>query len=374
MELAVQENIPLAPLTTLGIGGRARFFVEASDEETAVRAFQFAKERSLPLFVLGGGSNVVVADEGFPGLVLHLRIPGRIEDKNTESDSDEKVFTLGAGEDWDAFVDFAVDRDLAGVECLSGIPGSIGGTPIQNVGAYGQEVSAVIRSVHVFDTATERRLDLPQGDCGFSYRKSLFNTTARGRYIVLAVTYALQHGLAATIRYPDVEQYLRDTSSQPSLRNVRLAVLTIRRRKAMVLSPADPDTRSAGSFFKNPVVDARSFEGLSQQYPNSRIPHYPVNAQGPVENLGADPSSPRVKLAAAWLIEQSGFHKGFPGPQDSSCRVGISSKHTLALINRGGATARELVALMKNIQSGVQERFNVFLEPEPVFVGFADPP
>lgn len=372
MKWAVQENVPLAPLTTLGIGGPARFFVEADEEDPAIRAFKFAKERNLPFFVLGGGSNVVVADEGFPGMVLHLRIPGRIEAGSKSADSAEKNFLLGGGEDWDAFVDFAVSRNLAGVECLSGIPGSIGGTPIQNVGAYGQEVSSVIRSVRVYDTASGERRDLTPGECGFSYRKSVFNTTARGRYIVLAVAFALQEGLEPVTRYPDVEHFLRDSGTPATLRSVRDAVLAIRRRKAMVLSDNDPDTRSAGSFFKNPVVEAATFEALSRQYKDSQIPHYPVNAQGRVE--GPSPSTPRVKLAAGWLIEQAGFHKGFPGAPNTSSRVGISSKHTLALVNRGGATAGELIALMKSIQWGVEKKFMIRLEPEPVFVGFQDPP
>jgi UDP-N-acetylmuramate dehydrogenase len=348
--LEIHENVALAPLTTLGIGGPARFFAEARDEQSASAALAFAAERALPLFVLGGGSNVLVADEGFPGLVLHICIRG-VSEKKAE---DKVIFTLGAGEEWDCFVRAAVERGLGGVECLSGIPGTVGGTPIQNVGAYGQEVSETIAAVRVCDRAARQILTLSNAECGFSYRHSTFLSSARDRYIVLSVTYALPVDGRPQVSYPDVQKHFA-SSTPPTLRAVREAVRAIRASKAMLLVPGDPDCRSAGSFFKNPVIREEQYAALNARSP-APVPRYPVrNGAG------------LVKVPAAWLIERAGFHKGYgPGP------VGLSSKHTLALVNRGGATARDVLALMREIRDAVHERFGILLAPEPQFVGFAD--
>jgi UDP-N-acetylmuramate dehydrogenase len=351
----IQENVPLAPLTTLRIGGPARFFAEAREEDELLAAFSFAEQRSLPLFILGGGSNALVADEGFPGLVVHVALKG----VTWRDEGDEVIGAARAGEDWDELVSQCVERDLAGVECLSGIPGSVGGTPIQNVGAYGQEVSETITSVRVFDRLAGGFTELSNEQCQFGYRSSAFNTTARDRYVVTAVAYALKpHGEPA-IRYPDLKNFFSNVSLRPSLRLTREAVREIRARKAMLIAPDDPDCRSAGSFFKNPVVTSETFdriEGITRERNLicgvKGVPNFPAG-------------DGKVKVPAAWLIERAGFHKGY-----SRGRVGISSKHTLAIVNRGGATAREVIGLMKEIQERVVEKFGVSLMPEPVFVGF----
>ena len=351
--LQIRENVPLAPLTTLGIGGPARFFMEACDEQTAVAALDFAEQRGLPSFILGGGSNILVADEGFPGLVLRMSVRGVSE----HTQGNKVVVTVGAGEDWDGLVASSVERGLGGVECLSGIPGSVGGTPIQNVGAYGQEVSETIVGVRVCDRLSRRIFSLSNSlnnaECGFSYRHSIFLSPARDRYIVLSVTYALLRDGQPSLKYPEVQNYFAGGGGNPGLREVREAVRAIRASKAMLLVSGDPDCRSAGSFFKNPIVSEQQYAEISARAP-APVPRYPVrNGAG------------RVKVPAAWLIERAGFSKGY-----RSGRVGLSSKHTLALVNVGGASAGEVVALMREVQQGVRDRFGIHLAPEPQFVGF----
>jgi UDP-N-acetylmuramate dehydrogenase len=339
----IQQNIPLAPMTTLGIGGPARFFAEVRAEDELGGALAFAIRERLPVFVMGGGSNLLVADEGFPGLVIRVAIRG-IE---WRADS----VTAAAGEDWDAFVGECVARDLAGVECLSGIPGLVGGTPVQNVGAYGQEVSETIVSVRAYDRQANRIVTLGNAGCGFSYRTSIFNTTARDRYVVLAVSYALRPHGAPALRYPDVKTFFADRAAAPTLREVRDAVRTIRARKGMVIAADDPDSHSAGSFFKNPILTREQLARLEAEAPD-RVPNYPAIGD-------------HFKVPAAWLIEQAGFQRGY-----ARGRAGISSKHTLAIVNRGGATAREVLELVEEIQDRVRQRFAIELTPEPVFVGF----
>ena len=351
-----QENVPLAPLTTLGIGGRARWFARATRVEHVITASGW---HGAPLLVLGGGSNLVVSDEGFDGLVLHIGITGITAALRGE----DMIVSAGAGESWDGLVEFAVARGLAGVECLSGIPGTVGGTPIQNVGAYGQEVSAVIESVHVFDRQKQGTVQLSRSECGFGYRMSRFKQQDAGRFIVREVVFRLRPGGVPTVTYPDIIDYLsRHSTGSPDVRAVREAVLNVRRRKGMVIDAADPDTRSVGSFFMNPVVSHATFERIATTAPS-----------------GADPSAPRVphfmmdndnvKIPAAWLIEQSGFARGHVDG-----RVGLSTKHPLAVINRGGATARDVIGLARSIKRAVIDRFGVALRPEPVFVGFAGNP
>jgi len=354
----IQQNVPLAPLTTLRIGGPARFFAEAREEDELLAAFSFAEQRGLPLFILGGGSNALVADEGFPGLVVHVALKG----VTWRDEGDRVVCVARAGEDWDEFVSRCVERDLAGVECLSGIPGSVGGTPVQNVGAYGQEVSETITSVRVFDRLAGGFAELSNAQCRFGYRASVFNTTARDRYVVTAVAYVLKPQGEPAIRYPDLKSFFSNVSTGPSLGMTREAVREIRARKAMLIAPGDPDCLSAGSFFKNPVVTPDAFARIEEVAKGQ-------NMIGPADGVPNFPAADgKVKVPAAWLIERAGFHKGY-----SRGRVGISSKHTLAIVNRGGATAREVIGLMKEIQDRVVEKFGVPLTPEPVFVGF-DPP
>src|SRR5262245_11540871 len=354
----IQQNVPLAPLTTLRIGGPARFFAEARVEDEMLEAFSFAEQQRLPLFILGGGSNALVADEGFPGLVVHVALKGL----SWRRQGDDVIVTAQAGEDWDEFVRQCVERGLAGVECLSGIPGSVGGTPVQNVGAYGQEVSETIVSVRVFDRLTGRFVELSDSECGFSYRASIFNNSARDRYVVTAVTYALKPDAEPAIRYPDLKNFFSNTSTKPSLGETREAVRTIRARKAMLIMPDDPDCRSAGSFFKNPIITSETFSRIEAIVREQNL----IGDAEQVPKFPADDG--KVKIPAAWLIERAGFQKGY-----CRGRVGISSKHTLAIINRGGATAREVTGLMKEIQERVAERFGVSLTPEPVFVGFDHP-
>ena len=348
--MEIQENIALAPLTTLRVGGRARYFACAGSVEDVQAAVSFADGKNLPLFVLGGGSNVLVSDNGWPGLVLQIGISGIGHTHERETIR----LIVGAGEDWDPFVAFCVSRNLAGVECLSGIPGSVGATPVQNVGAYGQEVSQTIASVLVFDLRSKEVCEMDAPECEFGYRSSIFNTRERGRYIILRVTYELVHGAPPALRYADLQSYFAGWSEPPTLAEVREAVLKIRASKGMLITPGDPDSRSAGSFFKNPILTKAQFDDLLRiaQARNLQVPSYPA-------------SSGQKKLSAAWLVENAGFTRGHV-----KGRAGISSKHALALINRGDATAAEIGALRDEIQQRVQQQWSIKLEPEPVMVGF----
>lgn len=342
--MKIQENIPLAQFTTLKIGGPARYFGKAENEADVIEALAFADERGLPVFILGGGSNVLVSDGGFDGLVLQIALMGI---DRTAGDGGRTIVTAYAGEDWDSFVAYCIEHDFAGVECLSGIPGFVGGTPVQNVGAYGQEVSETIISVRCFDRTSGKVVELSNGECGFAYRRSIFNSTERNRFVVLSVTFSLMPGGTPKLAYKELNEYF--SGSKPLLGEVRDAVLAIRRKRSMVIDQNDPNSRSAGSFFKNPIVDGGKFVELQAVYPD--VPSFP-----------ADPG--KVKIPAAWLIENAGFHKGF-----ALGNVGISSNHTLALINRGGATAEELIRLKEMVQRAVADRFGIDLEPEPIFVG-----
>lgn len=350
----IEKDIPLAPLTTLKIGGKARFFVRAENKTDIFEAFEFADENKLEIFVLGGGSNVLIADKGFDGLVLQIAIKGI---KSFTEKNINEYLTVGAGEDWDEFVKYCVEKNLSGVECLSGIPGFVGGTPVQNVGAYGQEVSETIVSVKVFDRQTRQVKTLTNTDCGFEYRKSIFNTNKKNRFIVLAVTFALNKNGKPKIAYQDLKNYFN--GKEPTLAETREAVLHIRRKKSMVIDANDLNSQSAGSFFKNPIVELEQFHEIENKCRKLKIigeiddvPHFPAS-----ENS--------VKIPAAWLIEKAGFHKGC-----LKGRVGLSTNHTLALTNRGDATANELLELKNEIQKKVTEIFGIKLLPEPVFVGF----
>lgn len=336
----LRQNVSLARYTTFRIGGRARWFARAESEDDIRKAIALAKDRLLPLFVLGGGSNVLIADQGFNGLVLHIDIKGI-----RESDA---TLTAAAGEEWDPVVAYAVERNCAGIECLSGIPGRVGGTPVQNVGAYGQEVSQTIAQVRAYDREFDRFVDLSNADCGFSYRTSIFNTAARNRYIVSSVTFQLVRGGPPNIMYYDLERHFASNHQTATLTAVREAVREIRKRKGMLITSGDPDSRSAGSFFRNPIVPAEVHRGLCARY--GAIPSYPVD-------------DARVKLPAAWLVEHAGFAKGY-----SLGRAGVSSKHTLALINRGRAHAADILALRDQITQAVEKKFGIHLEPEPVYV------
>jgi UDP-N-acetylmuramate dehydrogenase len=345
-ELNIEKDISLAPLTTLKIGGEARFFTRAENEGQVVEGLEFARQHSLPVFILGGGSNVLIADEGFDGLVLQMALKGISFEGNTA--------IAAAGEDWDKFVESCVERGLAGVECLSGIPGFVGATPIQNVGAYGQDVSETIVTVRVYDRENGVFQIMSNPDCGFAYRSSIFNTSEKGRYIVLGATYVFNENGAPNISYADLKKYFTGEDKTPSLSDVRRAVLAIRAKKSMVISADDPNSKSAGSFFKNPVVSEEKFREIQEarEKTGAEVPYFAIG-EG------------EVKIPAAWLIEKSGFNKGYLYGS-----VGISQNHTLAIINRGGAKAREVLEFMKIIQQAVGERFGIAIKPEPVFIGF----
>jgi UDP-N-acetylmuramate dehydrogenase len=349
----VLENIPLAPLTTIKIGGPARYFVEARTIGEAQEAVTFARSRELPLFLLGGGSNLVVADAGWPGLVLRIAVPG-IDQRNGREEDGKFLFDAGAGESWDKFVSHTVRARCAGVECLSGIPGSVGGTPVQNVGAYGQEVAETIASVQVLDLKDGQVRELCGEACGFGYRTSIFNTTERERFIVLRVTYALTPEGNPRLSYADLKRHFEGRETPPNLAETREAVRHIRALKGMLLVPGDPDCQSAGSFFKNPVLAEEQHEALKKRAAarGLTVPSYPA-------------LETRKKVSAAWLVERSGFAKGF-----GFGRVGISARHALAIVNRGAATAADVLALQEQIQHRVEEIWGVRLEPEPVMVGF----
>jgi UDP-N-acetylmuramate dehydrogenase len=346
--------VPLAPLTTLGIGGPARFFVEARTEGNIVAALRYADSRGLNVFILGGGSNILVSDAGFDGLVVRISLKGITELRsaatNDEVPANAVIINAQAGEDWDRFVEQCVGRGLAGVECLSGIPGSVGGTPVQNVGAYGQEVSETILSVRCLDRSSGKITVLDNSQCGFSYRKGIFNTTSRDRYIVLSVTFRLTPGGPPKITYKDLKEHFAGRG--PTVAEARDAVLAIRAAKSMVIDPADPNSRSAGSFFKNPIVDRSMLAGIAAKASVDAVPHFEAGGE-------------MVKVPAAWLIERSGFYKGF-----TMGNVGISTNHSLALVNRGGAKAADVVELKDRITATVEEIFGISLVPEPVFVGF----
>jgi UDP-N-acetylmuramate dehydrogenase len=386
--LRVREGVALAGYTTLGLGGPAARFIEADSDDQVVAAVREADLSGEPVLVLGGGSNLVMADEGFPGTVVHVTTRGiDVTDVTDVTDVREgAAVTVAAGEDWDSLVEFCVGEGLSGLECLSGIPGLAGATPIQNVGAYGQEVAETIVTVRAYDRVLDTSVELANADCGFGYRTSAFKrrasagprapasravhrpalppfpAAATGRFVVLGVTFRLaREPLSAPIGYGELARVLGvSEGGRVPLGEARSAVLALRRGKGMVLDPGDPDTRSAGSFFTNPVLDRRQLAEVERR------------AAAMSGRPGQEVSVPRfpagngqVKVPAAWLIEHAGFVKGYPG--DGTAR--ISSKHTLALTNPGGASTASLVALAREIRNGVRETFGVELVNEPVLVG-----
>ena len=332
-------GVPLAPLTTLRLGGPAARAVEARSDEELVETIRACDEAGEPLLVLAGGSNVVIADAGFDGTVVRVLTRG-VERDGTRLD-------VAAGEPWDELVATTVAAGLAGIECLSGIPGSTGATPIQNVGAYGQDVAQTVTSVRVYDRETQSVEDLPAGALGFGYRTSALRH--RDRRVVLRVRFELTAGeQSGRLTYAELQRAVG--AERAPLSDVREAVLALRRGKGMVVDPADPDSVSAGSFFTNPILDQAAFAELERRA-GERPPRF--------EEPGG-----RVKTSAAWLIERAGFHRG-----DVRGNVGISTKHSLALVNRGGASTAELVAFAREIAAGVRARFGLDLHPEPIFVG-----
>ena len=358
--MEICSNISLAPFATFRIGGPARWFVEATSEDEIAEATAWARLHCTPIFILGGGSNVLISDAGFDGLVLRVALLGvKVSDDPPRSGQlAQRVYQVAAGEHWDNCVERTIEENCAGLECLTGIPGSAGGTPVQNVGAYGQEVSSVIERVRAFDLEDRAFVEFTAAECGFGYRRSRFNSADRGRFLVTRVNYRLTTGGAPTLSYADVlrehESSLR-AGTEPTLSEVAGAVRRIRRSKGMLLVQGDPDCRSAGSFFKNPVVSDELFQEIAARI--AAPPHFPAEP-GP----GGEA---QVKISAAWLIEQAGFSKGY-----TLGAAGISSRHTLAVINRGQASAAEIMALAEKISEAVKAQFGICLEMEPVLVGF----
>ncbi|MEM6732777.1 MAG: UDP-N-acetylmuramate dehydrogenase [Myxococcota bacterium] len=336
-----RANVPLAPRTTLEVGGEAEYFFEAWTTKQLRDALQEARHHNLPVTVLGGGSNVLIADAGLRGLVLSF-----VQD---EIDVEGSQVRVSAGTSWDVLVEFCVSRGLAGLECLSGIPGRVGAAPIQNIGAYGRDVSEAIERVEVLDRSSLETRSFECADCQFSYRSSAFKTAWRDRYIVTALHLRLESGGTPELRYRDLLGAFGTRT--PPIRDVRETVLEIRARKSMVWNSSDPNHRSAGSFFVNPIVAPQVADRIDDAA-GTRAPRFPT-------------ASRDVKLPAAWLIERAGFHKGL-----IRGNAGISSAHALALINRGEARASEIVSLAREIQDAVHTKFGVELRPEPVWLGF----
>lgn len=349
--MLLEENVSLANLTTFRIGGPARFFVAAKSIGEVQEAVALARSKNLPLFVLGGGSNLLVADSGWQGLILKVAIAGI--DRRPEFEG-KIPFDVGAGESWDRFVSHAVVARCGGIECLSGIPGSVGGTPVQNVGAYGQEVAETIESVEVLDLKDGHVRELCREACGFEYRTSIFNTTERGRFIILRVTYTLTPDGEPHLTYADLKRHFAGRETLPDLAETREAVRHIRALKGMLIVEGDPDCKSAGSFFKNPVISREQHDDLQRRAAANGLvlPSYPALEE-------------HKKISAAWLVEHSGFSRGY-----GFGKVGISTKHSLAIVNRGGASADEVLALKDQIQQRVEDIWGLRLEPEPVMVGF----
>jgi UDP-N-acetylmuramate dehydrogenase len=398
----VGARVALSAYTTLGLGGPAGRFVAAGDDEQIITAVRQADRAGESVLVLGGGSNLVVADEGFPGTVIQVASPGiTVADDEPGGDGEAVLVTVGAGEAWDRLVEWSVAEGLAGLECLSGIPGLAGATPIQNVGAYGQDVAETITEVRALDRERDEVIRLSRADCEFGYRTSMLKRAAAGlatgRFVVLSVTFRLWRaevepdsaggaagagaassaavsgaagrgrGLSRPVKYAELARTLGvEVGGRVPLEEARSAVLALRRRKGMVLDAGDPDTRSAGSFFTNPIVSAAQFEELGRRAaerlgPQTTVPHYPADEAPP----DGGPAEGAVKVPAAWLIERAGFGKGYP----AHGRARISTKHTLALTNPGEATTADLLELAREIRAGVRAMFGINLANEPVLVG-----
>jgi UDP-N-acetylmuramate dehydrogenase len=369
--LGLGDATMLADYTTLGLGGPAQAFISADTEQDLIDAVRSADKAGQPVLLVGGGSNLVISDDGFPGTVIHVNTRGLTY---IDAGDGAVTVTVAAGDDWDTVVAATVAEGLAGLEPLSGIPGRAGATPIQNVGAYGREVAEVVTQVRVYDRQEDQIRTVPNEFCQFSYRTSLFKSgrpeslvawpdgspalaAGQPRYVVLDVTFRLaRQSLSARVKYAELAAELGvEMGEQAAAGEVRAAVIKIRSRKGMVLSPGDPDTRSVGSFFTNPVITVGDFAAVEAAAAARGIAQVPRYQAG--EGL--------VKVPAAWLIERSGFAKGYgaPGP------ARVSSKHTLALVNAGEATTADLLALAREIVSGVRAAYGVTLTPEPILIG-----
>ncbi|MEP7049903.1 MAG: UDP-N-acetylmuramate dehydrogenase [Pseudomonadota bacterium] len=356
-----EANVELATRTTLGLGGKAAHFARVESEAELLAALHWASEHELDVRVLGGGSNIVVADAGFNGLVIEMGLRGLSVDpvqpslhtREANGQDNAALVQAAAGEPWDDFVAAMVDRNYQGLECLSGIPGRVGATPIQNVGAYGQDVSETISHVVTIDRVTRTQRTFSAAECRFAYRDSFFKSVEPGRFIVTQVSFRLLANGAPAIRYAELERTFASLGTPPSLAQVRETVIALRRSKSMVVDANDPNSRSCGSFFVNPVLSGADFRTFSERaHGEGDIPTFP-QANG------------QVKLSAGWLIEHAGFPRG---SRDGA--VGLSTKHALALVAHEGARAADIARLAQRVQRAVRDRFGVKLDPEPVFWGF----
>ena len=352
VEEIFQEDIPLAPYTSIGLGGRARYFATCGSVGDLRDCLTWVAAKNLPVQILGGGSNIIFSDSGFSGLVIKIALEG----VDFSEDGEQVQVIASAGQDWDAFVRICVERGLAGLECLSGIPGQVGATPIQNVGAYGQEVQETITQVRALDRRTLEIVEFTGAECRFAYRQSRFKAEDRDRYVVVEVTYHLRPDGRPELRYPELRRRLEEQldldsleSGAPVLSAVREAVLQLRRGKSMVADPEDPNAHSVGSFFLNPVLTKDQFAVFAERIGDrSSIPTFDASGG--------------IKVPAAWLVERAGFHKGHRRKG-----AGISAHHALALINCGGTTC-ELLELAAEIQQEVFKKFGIKLDREPIIV------
>ncbi|MEW6510798.1 MAG: UDP-N-acetylmuramate dehydrogenase [Bacteroidota bacterium] len=352
-----RQNVALAPLTTIGLGGSARLFATCTSVDQLRAALRYVISAGVPLQVFSGGSNVIFADEGFDGCILHVDLRGI----NVSQKPGEVIVRAAAGEPWDLFVARATEHGWGGVECLSGIPGSVGATPVQNVGAYGQEVAETITGIRALDVRTLKEISLSPEECGFSYRRSRFKGEGAGRFIITEVEYSLRPDAPAVIRYEELRRSVETAVDLSKLRPgtetltaIRGAVIALRKSKSMVIDPTDENSRSVGSFYTNPVLSEGEFRQLQERW----------RASGGSASMPKFPSAHGIKVPAAWLVEHAGFSKGF-----RRGGAGISSNHALALVNRGGTT-RELMGLAEEIREAVFATFGVRLEYEPVIVPF----
>ncbi len=334
--------VRLSDFTTIKLGGGSDMFVECRTDKDLLNAVSYAVGHGLPFHVLGGGSNTVFPDEGYCGVIVYVNTKG------IEKSGD--LFSVKAGERWDDFVSYSVSLGYSGIECLSGIPGSVGATPIQNVGAYGAEVSSVVECVKAIDVRSLKVVEFSNEECGFSYRDSRFKSGDKNRFIVTEVVFRLNANGIPEIKYKELDDYLGTYHGIYSLNNVRDAVMNIRRKKSMVYDESDGDSHSCGSFFTNPVLDSSEFESFVSVCKSLKL------------EVNSYRTGDRFKISAAWLIEKAGFEKGF-----TENGIGLSSKHTLAIVNRGG-TASGLIKFSERIKESVYDKFKVKLEREPVVV------
>jgi UDP-N-acetylmuramate dehydrogenase len=354
-ELDIRTAIPLSAYTTIGLGGNARYFVSCRTSDEVYEALSFAAQKKLRVHVLGGGSNTIFADAGFDGLIIKIDLRGL---SFTERGNSVHI-RAGAGEDWDRLVQTCVDRKLTGIECLSGIPGLVGATPIQNVGAYGQEVGETIVRLKTLDRRTLDAVDFTGTECGFGYRMSRFKAEYAAKFVITEVEFRLAKETKPEIRYPELQALLESTQQKTDSpdgainpASIRAAVLALRRKKSMVIDPADPNTKSVGSFFMNPVVSQERLREAQETWER-------WGGKGPLPTY---PAGENLKIPAAWLVENAGYRKGY-----RKGAVGVSDNHSLALVNRGG-TARELLDLAAEIQEAVAAKFSIRLDREPVVV------